>query len=426
VIANFRPQAEQLSGTSRNRAESVFAQKDFFHAADLSARYGSFRQRLEYYSNLSRARVSAFSRRRTPEVAASSLERAPLASLAADTSLPSDLFRTGVKSMRRFLLVGAAIAGLLAAPASALAADKLLNASYDVARELFVDVNKAFVAQHPEVTIDQSHAGTSKQARAIVEGLEADVVTFNQVTDIDFLVRNGFVSDDWKNEFPNQASPFYSLPSFLVRAGNPKNIKDWNDLVRDDVKVIFPNPKTSGNARYTYLAATAYAREAFNGDEEKVKAFVTKLFDNVPVFDTGGRAATTTFVEREIGDVLITFESETAGIRKEFGEDKFEQVTPSVSLLAEFPVAIVDKVVDKRGSRDLAKSYLDFLYTPEGQKILAEHSNRVRDEKVAAEFKDRFPDVRLVTVEDVFGGWDKVQAEHFASGALLDQIYGER
>jgi len=328
--------------------------------------------------------------------------------------------------MRRFLLVGAAIAGLLAAPASALAADKLLNASYDVARELFVDVNKAFVAQHPEVTIDQSHAGTSKQARAIVEGLEADVVTFNQVTDIDFLVRNGFVSDDWKNEFPNQASPFYSLPSFLVRAGNPKNIKDWNDLVRDDVKVIFPNPKTSGNARYTYLAATAYAREAFNGDEEKVKAFVTKLFDNVPVFDTGGRAATTTFVEREIGDVLITFESETAGIRKEFGEDKFEQVTPSVSLLAEFPVAIVDKVVDKRGSRDLAKSYLDFLYTPEGQKILAEHSNRVRDEKVAAEFKDRFPDVRLVTVEDVFGGWDKVQAEHFASGALLDQIYGER
>jgi len=328
--------------------------------------------------------------------------------------------------MRRFLLVGAAIASLLAAPASALAADKLLNASYDVARELFVDVNKAFVAQHPGVTIDQSHAGTSKQARAIVEGLEADVVTFNQVTDIDFLVKNGFVSEDWKKDFPNQASPFYSLPSFLVRAGNPKNIKDWNDLVRDDVKVIFPNPKTSGNARYTYLAATAYAREAFNGDEEKVKEFVTKLFNNVPVFDTGGRAATTTFVERGIGDVLITFESETTGIRKEFGEDKYEQVTPSVSLLAEFPVAIVDKVADKQGSRELAKSYLDFLYTPEGQKIAAEHGNRVRDEKVAAEFKDKFPEVRLVTVEDVFGGWDKVQAEHFAPGALLDQIYGER
>ncbi len=328
--------------------------------------------------------------------------------------------------MRRFLLVGAALAGLIAAPASAFAADKLLNASYDVARELFVAVNKAYVAAHPGVTIDQSHAGTSKQARAIVEGLEADVVTFNQVTDIDFLAKNGFVSDDWKNDFPNQSSPFYSLPSFLVRAGNPKNIKDWNDLVRDDVKVIFPNPKTSGNARYTYLAATAYAREAFNGDEAKVKEFVTKIFDNVPVFDTGGRAATTTFVERGIGDVLITFESETTGIRKEFGEDKYDAVVPSVSLLAEFPVAIVDKVVDKRGSRDLAKNYLDFLYTPEGQTILAENGNRVRDEKVAGEFKDKFPEVRLVTVEDVFGGWDKVQAEHFASGALLDQIYGER
>lgn len=331
--------------------------------------------------------------------------------------------------MKRLLLIGAALAALGIGPANAQ--DKLLNASYDVARELFEDVNAAFIPKYKadtgkDVTIDQSHAGTSKQARAIVEGLEADVVTFNQVTDIDFLVKNGFVSDDWQGEFANKSSPFYSLPSFLVRAGNPKGIKDWNDLVRDDVKVIFPNPKTSGNARYTYLAATAYAKEAFKGDEEKVKAFVTKLFDNVPVFDTGGRAATTTFVEREIGDVLITFESETTGIRKEFGEDKFEQVAPSVSLLAEFPVAIVDKVVDKHGSRDLAKAYLDFLYTPEGQKIAAENGNRVNDEKVAAEFKDKFPNVRLVTVEDVFGGWDKVQKEHFASGGLLDQIYGER
>ena len=328
--------------------------------------------------------------------------------------------------MKRLLLVGAAVAAILTGPAHAQSADKLLNASYDVARELFVQVNAAYVAAHPGLTIDQSHAGTSKQARAIVEGLEADVVTFNQVTDIDFLVKNGFVSDDWQNDFANKASPFYSLPSFLVRAGNPKNIKDWNDLVRDDVKVIFPNPKTSGNARYTYLAATAYAKEAFNNDDAKVKEFIAKIFDNVPVFDTGGRAATTTFVEREIGDVLITFESETTGIRKEFGEDKFDSVTPSLSLLAEFPVAIVDKVVDKRGSRDLAKSYLDFLYTPEGQKILAENGNRVNDEAVAAEFKDKFPEVRLVTVEDVFGGWDKIQADHFAAGALLDQIYGER
>ncbi len=328
--------------------------------------------------------------------------------------------------MKRVLLAATAAAGLLFSSASAFSADKLLNASYDVARELFVQINQAFVAEHPGVSVDQSHAGTSKQARAIADGLAADVVTFNQVTDIDFLVKQGLVSDDWQKEFPDNASPFYSLPSFLVRAGNPKNIKDWDDLVRDDVQIIFPNPKTSGNARYTYLAATAYAREKFNGDEAKVKEFVTKIFNNVPVFDTGGRAATTTFAERGIGDVLITFESETQGIANEYGTDKYEQVVPSVSLLAEFPVAIVDKVVDQNGSRDLAKSYLDFLYSPEGQKIEAENGLRVRDEAVAAEFKDKFPDVRLVTVEEVFGGWDKVQAEHFAEGALLDQAYGNR
>lgn len=328
--------------------------------------------------------------------------------------------------MKRLLLAATTAIGLIFSSASAFSADKLLNASYDVARELFVQINKAFVAGHPGVTVDQSHAGTSKQARAIADGLAADVVTFNQVTDIDFLVKQGLVSDDWQKEFPDNASPFYSLPSFLVRAGNPKNVKDWDDLVRDDVQIIFPNPKTSGNARYTYLAATAYAREKFNGDEARVKEFVTKIFNNVPVFDTGGRAATTTFAERGIGDVLITFESETQGIANEYGTDKYEQVVPSVSLLAEFPVAIVDKVVDQNGSRDLAKSYLDFLYSPEGQKIEAENGLRVRDEAVAAEFKDKFPDVRLVTVEEVFGGWDKVQAEHFAEGALLDQAYGNR
>ncbi|MGS1093714.1 sulfate ABC transporter substrate-binding protein [Aquamicrobium terrae] len=328
--------------------------------------------------------------------------------------------------MKRLLLAATAAAGLLFSSASAFSADKLLNASYDVARELFVQINQAFVAEHPGVSVDQSHAGTSKQARAIADGLAADVVTFNQVTDIDFLVKQGLVSDDWQKEFPDNASPFYSLPSFLVRAGNPKNIKDWDDLVRDDVQIIFPNPKTSGNARYTYLAATAYAREKFNGDEAKVKEFVTKIFNNVPVFDTGGRAATTTFAERGIGDVLITFESETQGIANEYGTDKYEQVVPSVSLLAEFPVAIVDKVVDQNGSRDLAKSYLEFLYSPAGQKIEAENGLRVRDEAIATEFKDKFPDVRLVTVEDVFGGWEKVQAEHFAEGALLDQAYGNR
>ncbi|MDO9417438.1 thiosulfate ABC transporter substrate-binding protein CysP [Pararhizobium sp.] len=327
--------------------------------------------------------------------------------------------------MNRFLLVGAAILAL-AAPFSAHAEEKLLNASYDVAREVFAAENEAFIKQHPGVTIDQSHAGTSKQARAIVEGLEADVVTFNQVTDIDFLAKNGFVTEAWQTSFPNNASPFYSFPSFLVRAGNPKNIKEWGDLVRDDVKVVFPNPKTSGNARYTYLAATAYAKEAFKGDDAKVKEFITKLFDNVPVFDTGGRAATTTFVEREIGDVIITFEAETRSIAKQYGEDKFESVVPSVSLLSEFPVAIVDKVADKHGTRELAKSYLDFLYTPEGQRIAAEFGHRVHDPAVAAEFKDKFPEIRLVNVDDVFGGWKKISEEHFASGAILDSLYGSR
>ena len=278
--------------------------------------------------------------------------------------------------MKRILVAGAFVAALSGA-AYAQAADKILNASYDVSRELFAQVNAAFSAANPGKTVDQSHAGSSKQARAILEGLEADVVTFNQVTDVSALVKGGFVSDDWQSEFPNNASPYYSFPAFLVRAGNPKGIKDWSDLVRDDVKVIFPNPKTSGNARYTYLAATAFAKEAFNNDQAKIAAFITKLFDNVPVFDTGGRAATTTFVERGLGDVLVTFEAETRGISKEFGAEKFDIVVPPVSLLAEFPVAIVDKVADKRGSRDLAKSYLDFLYSPEGQRIIAENGNRV-------------------------------------------------
>ncbi len=327
--------------------------------------------------------------------------------------------------MKRLLLLSAALAAL-SLPVSASAADKLLNASYDIAREIFAAQNEAFIKANPGVTIDQSHGGTSRQARAIVEGLEADVVTFNQVTDVEFLAKNGFINEGWQSEFPNNASPFYSFPSFLVRAGNPKNIKDWDDLARDDVQVIFPNPKTSGNARYTYLAATAYAKEKFGGDEAKVTEFVDKIFDNVPVFDTGGRAATTTFVERETGDVIITFEAETKSIAKQYGEDKFQQVVPSMSLLAEFPVAVVDKVADAKGSQELAKKYLDFLYTPEGQKIAADFGHRVHDETVAAEYKDQFPEIRLVTVEDVFGGWEKVSAEHFAEGAILDGIYGSR
>ncbi len=332
--------------------------------------------------------------------------------------------------MYRSLMFGAALAAALSGAAMAETPDKILNASYDVSRELFVAVNKAFVAKYKadtgrDITVKQSHAGSSAQARAVIEGLDADVVTFNQVTDIDHLAEKGAVSADWKQQFPNGASPFYSFPSFLVRAGNPKNIKNWDDLVRDDVKVVFPNPKTSGNARYTYLAAVAFAKQAYGNDDAKVAAFAKKLFSNVPVFDTGGRAATTTFVERDIGDVLVTFEAETRGIAKQFGADKVAVVTPAVSLLAEFPVAIVNKVVDKRGSREVAKTYLDFLYTAAGQRILAQNGNRVNDPAVSAEFKADFPEVKLLKVEDVFGSWDKVQKEYFADGGLLDQSFGK-
>jgi len=328
--------------------------------------------------------------------------------------------------MNRLFILGTALAALFVTPALAQQATKLLNASYDVSRELFAAENEAFIKQHPGVTIDQSHAGTSKQARSIVEGLEADVVTFNQSTDIDFLAKNGFVAEGWTKKFPNNASPFYSVASFFVRAGNPKNVKDWSDLARDDVHAVFPNPKTSGNARYTYLAAYAWAKEAYKGDQEKIEGYIKKIFDNVPVFDTGGRASTTTFVERETGDVLITFEAETRGIVKQYGADKVESVIPSVSLLAEFPVAVVDKVAKKHGSEELAKSYLDFLYSEEGQRIAAQFGNRVNNEKVAGEFKSEFPPIRLVSVDETFGGWTKIQKEHFASGGTLDKLYGNR
>lgn len=330
------------------------------------------------------------------------------------------------------LIVALAFAALGAAatlPARAEEPSSILNVSYDIARELFVDINKAFTAKYKadtgkDLEVKQSHAGSSKQARAVLEGLEADVVTFNQVTDVQILHDKGdLIAADWQKRLPNNASPYYSFPSFLVRKGNPKGIKDWNDLVREDVKVIFPNPKTSGNARYTYLAAWAYAKEKFGGDEEKTRDFIKKIFANVPVFDTGGRGATTTFVERETGDVLITFEAETRAIAKEFGTDKFDLVTPSESLLAEFPVSVVDKVVDKRGSRAIAEAYLNYLYSPEGQEIIATFGNRVHEPSVVAKHKADFPEIKLVTVEDVFGGWPKVSKEHFASGAILDQLF---
>jgi sulfate transport system substrate-binding protein len=315
------------------------------------------------------------------------------------------------------------------APAFAEEPTDILNVSYDVSRELYADINKAFIPKYKadtgkDLTINQSHAGSSKQARAVLDGLKADVVTFNQVTDIQVLHDQGdLVIADWQARLPNNSVPYYSLPAFLVRKGNPKNIKNWDDLVRDDVQVVFPNPKTSGNGRYTYLAAYAYALEAFKGDVPKTQAFVRKLFANVPVFDTGGRAATTTFVERGIGDVLVTFETEVQSIGTQYGKDKVDLVIPPVSLRADFPVSIVDKVVDERGSRKIANAYLNYLYTPEAQEIIAAHFNRPIDKDVAAKHAADFAPVRLLTVEDVFGGWKKVNEEHLANGGILDQLY---
>lgn len=328
----------------------------------------------------------------------------------------------------RIIAAALSLAFILPGAQSAWAQDAILNVSYDVARELFAEVNPAFQQfwkqkTGRDVTIDQSHAGSSKQARAILEGLPADVVTFNQVTDIDVLAEGGLVDKDWRKAFPNEASPYYSLPAFLVRKDNPKGIKDWDDLTAEGVKVIFPNPKTSGNARYTYLAAYAYALDKFSGDQSQAQDFVRKLFANVPVFDTGGRAATTTFAEKEIGDVLITFEAETAGIARQYADKGFVRVTPSISLLAEFPVAVVSENARRKGSEEVSKAYLDFLYSPEGQKILASRAFRVQDAAVSAEYAADFPAVKLVSVEQVFGGWDRVKTEHFAEGGILDRLF---
>jgi sulfate/thiosulfate transport system substrate-binding protein len=336
--------------------------------------------------------------------------------------------------MKIRVIAAFAALGLTLAPLAASAEDKgpsdILNVSYDIARELYAQINPAFQAQWKKETgqvveVKQSHGGSSKQARSIIEGLPADLVTFNQVTDVQVLADKGLVRPDWQQAFPNQASPYYSLPAFLVRKGNPKGIKNWDDLVRSDVKVVFPNPKTSGNARYTYLAAYAFALEKFGNDQGKAKEFVRQLLANVPVFDTGGRGATTTFVERETGDVLITFEAEVNGIQREFGKDKFDIIVPPVSLLAEFPVAVVDKVADKRGSRKVATAYLNYLYSDEAQDILAKNFNRVANPKVAEKYKAQFPNVRLYTVQ-LFGGWGNIQKVHFSEGGILDQVFEKR
>jgi sulfate transport system substrate-binding protein len=322
----------------------------------------------------------------------------------------------------------AVLAATLGAASPALAQDSLLNVSYDISRELFEALNPAFIAQWKadtgrDLTIDQSHGGSSRQARAILEGLAADVVTFNQETDVDVLAEGGLLPADWRDKLPNGASPYYSLPAFLVRAGNPKNIQDWSDLAREDVAPVFPNPKTSGNGRYTYLAAYAYGLEQNGGDHAKAQEFVKAILASVPVFDTGGRAATQTFAEREIGDVLVTFEAETGGIAQEYADKGFVRVTPSLSLFAAFPAAVVAANAEAKGSTEVATAYLEWLYTAQAQEILAQHFYRVNDPEVAAKHADAFPDVRLVTVDEVFGGWDAVRRDHLADGAILDQVF---
>jgi len=316
---------------------------------------------------------------------------------------------------------------LLLAAGIAQADVSLLNVSYDVTREFYKDYNPAFAkywkAKTGEtVTINQSHGGSSKQARAVADGLEADVITMNQANDIDVLAERKLIPADWQKRLQNGSSPTASTTVFLVRKGNPKAIKDWDDLVKPGVAVIVPNPKTSGNGRYSYLAAWGYVAKK-SGDQGKAREFVGKLFKNVPVLDTGGRGATTTFVQRGIGDVLLTFENEVDLIKKELGGDQFTVVYPSASILAENPVAVVDKVVDKRKTRAVAQAYLEYLYSEEGQEIAVRHHLRPWLESVAAKHAAEFPKLTLFTVDDTFGGWKKAQKDHFSDGGTFDQIY---
>jgi sulfate transport system substrate-binding protein len=316
------------------------------------------------------------------------------------------------------------IACVLLLSAVAAAQTTILNVSYDVSRELYKDINSAFIAgwkakTGETVAINQSHGGSSKQALFVIAGLDADVITTNQPPHIDVLVeRGGLVAVDWRKRFPHDATPYTTTSVFLVRKGNPKAIKDWDDLAKPGFHVIVPNPKTSGNGRYTYLAAWGYALDRTKS-EAAARDFVTKLFGNVPVLDGGGRGATTTFTQRDVGDVLVTFENEAIAIGAELGADKFDIVYPSLSIEAAAPVAAVEKVVDKRGTRKLATAYLEFLFSPLGQEIIAKHAFRPRDEAVLQKFAGRFP---AFNVERALGSWAEVQAKHFADGGIYDQI----
>ena len=325
---------------------------------------------------------------------------------------------------RRILPV---VAGLLWA-GSAFAADvTLLNVSYDPTRELYVDFNKAFASAYraetgKSVEIKQSHGGSGSQARAVIDGLQADAVTLALAYDIDAIAAKGLLAKDWQTRLPQNSSPYTSTIVFLVRKGNPKGIKDWDDLIKSGVSVITPNPKTSGGARWNYLAAWGYGLKKY-GSADKAREFVGNIYKNVPVLDTGARGSTITFVERGVGDVLLAWENEAFLAVKEFGKDKFEIVAPSVSILAEPPVAVVDTVADKKGTRAAAEAYLKYWYTSEGQEIAARNFYRPRDADTARKFEGSFAKVELFTIDELFGGWTKAQSAHFADGGIFDEIY---
>jgi len=337
------------------------------------------------------------------------------------------------KSLKPFassvVCVVVSIAGvMLAAGGTARAQVKLLNVSYDPTRELYVDINKAFAQKWQQqtgqnVTINQSHGGSGKQARSVIDGLQADVVTLALSYDIDAIAeKSGRLPKDWQKRLPENSTPYTSTVVFVVRKGNPRGIRDWDDLVKPGTVVVAPNPKTSGGARWVYLAAWGQALQKSGGDATKARDYVTRFYKNVPVLDSGARGATTTFAQRGVGHVLVSWENEAALLVGELGRDKFEIVNPSASILAEPPVALIDRNVDKHGTRAVADAYLHFLYTPEGQAIAAKHHYRPRDAKAGAAAAP-FPKIKLFTIDEVFGGWQKAQAAHFADGALFDQIY---
>lgn len=315
--------------------------------------------------------------------------------------------------------------------ASALAAEvNILNVSYDVSREFYKNYNPLFAQIWKQktgdsLTINQSHGGSSKQARAVIDGLEADVVTMNQSIDVDVLAEKGLLPSNWAERLPNHSAPFTSTSVLLVRKGNPKNIKSWSDLAKSGVSVIIANPKTSGNGRYAYLAAWGSVIKQ-GGKPAQAKELVTKIFANVPVLETGGRGATTTFIQREIGDVLVTFENEVGLIKQEYGPDKLDLVYPPVSIEADLPVSIVDKVVDKHGTRDVAIAYLNNLYSPEAQELAAQFELRPRNTKILEKHRDTLPPLKLFSVNEVFGSLKQAQTEHFKDGALFDQIYTKK